>query len=164
MNLLRKAWIGVLIAKEKAVDAKNESAGRRYERKESSGTQSYPKGAELEFKPIGEPITKVEALQQCSGEALYTADVPLPANGVHGWVVPATQMCLPSGQVGRGKFTKAMAWDAPGRVCQLRGDLRERRLCQLMQPGPGRVWARPTHETAPSGSFPTLGFSLRTRP
>ena len=32
--------------------------------------RSYPKGAELEFKPIGEPITKVEALQQCSGDAL----------------------------------------------------------------------------------------------
>ena len=93
--------------------------------------QNYPSGADLEHKPTGEAITKIEALQQCSGEATYTADVQMPANGVHGWVVPAMQM----GKIRSIDASQALA--APGIVAFITsGSVRAVGASQTIQVSP----------------------------
>eukprot|EP01116_Phalansterium_solitarium_P016706 TRINITY_DN393_c0_g2_i1.p1 TRINITY_DN393_c0_g2~~TRINITY_DN393_c0_g2_i1.p1 ORF type:complete len:1372 (-),score=562.47 TRINITY_DN393_c0_g2_i1:226-4341(-) len=55
----------------------------------SSGVQSYD--VQPGDFPVGEPIHKIEAKLQASGEAVYTGDVPAPSGCLYAALVTATQ-------------------------------------------------------------------------
>ncbi|XP_063217996.1 xanthine dehydrogenase/oxidase-like [Bacillus rossius redtenbacheri] len=73
--LLYKCFLGVAADK---VDRRYVSGGSLLERPLSSGSQKYETDKSL--WPLGQPVPKLEALTQCSGEARYVNDLP-PAPG-----------------------------------------------------------------------------------
>ena len=72
----------------KQVDAKNKSGMSNLERGVSSGKQEFDTDAN-EW-PIRQPIIKLEARAQCSGEAQYTDDIPLLPGELHAAFVLST--------------------------------------------------------------------------
>ncbi|OMO91111.1 Aldehyde oxidase/xanthine dehydrogenase, a/b hammerhead, partial [Corchorus capsularis] len=44
-----------------------------------------------EYKPVGEPVTKIGAVLQASGEAIYVDDIPSPKNCLHGAFIYSTE-------------------------------------------------------------------------
>ena len=71
------------------VDSRVKSAGVPYVRPLSSGQQSYD-SVPAEY-PVTEPMPKLSALQQTSGEAVYTTDIPTTSDLLHGAFVLAPQ-------------------------------------------------------------------------
>ena len=71
------------------VDVRVKSAGVPYVRPLSSGQQSYD-SVPAEY-PVTEPMPKLSALQQTSGEAVYTTDIPTTSDLLHGAFVLAPQ-------------------------------------------------------------------------
>src|ERR1700723_2686577 len=61
------------------------SAGMKYVRPLSRGEQEVR--VDTQESPVGEPLVNRNAYLQSSGEALYTQDLPLPKNGLHGAVI-----------------------------------------------------------------------------
>jgi xanthine dehydrogenase/oxidase len=74
-------WVAEQVAPGTIVPAL-QSAGIRYERPVSRGTQTYQK-YEDEY-PVNKPYIKAEAFMQAAGEAIYTHDESLPRGGAHG--------------------------------------------------------------------------------
>lgn len=64
------------------------SAGERYERPVSWGSQTYE--APSEGDTVGQPFIKLSAFEQATGEAKYTHDIPVPVRGLHGSLVTST--------------------------------------------------------------------------
>jgi len=58
------------------------------ERGLSSGKQEFD--SDNKEWPVSEPIIKLEARAQCSGEAQYTDDIPLRPGELHGAFVQST--------------------------------------------------------------------------
>eukprot|EP01064_Diplonema_japonicum_P007934 TRINITY_DN15530_c0_g2_i1.p1 TRINITY_DN15530_c0_g2~~TRINITY_DN15530_c0_g2_i1.p1 ORF type:complete len:1380 (+),score=418.54 TRINITY_DN15530_c0_g2_i1:45-4184(+) len=54
----------------------------------TQGTQHFQKNTSR--APVGEPIPKIDGLKQCTGEAEYVQNIPLPANTLHACPVTAT--------------------------------------------------------------------------
>lgn len=63
------------------VPPRDRSAGDVYERPVSKGTQDF-ETYEYEY-PVSEPIIKLSAFEQATGEARYTHDLPLPPRGLY---------------------------------------------------------------------------------
>ena len=55
----------------------------------SSASQTF--GSDPNEYPVSLPIPKIDGLAQTSGEAMFTADVPMPYGTVHGAIVQSTQ-------------------------------------------------------------------------
>ena len=72
----------VRVVPDTAVAAANVSAGSRYVRPVSTSTATFP--AESGEAPVGDPIIKLSALQQTSGEAQYVFDTNLGRRGLQG--------------------------------------------------------------------------------
>jgi len=75
-------WLG------ESVPPEVRTAGERFERPVSRGTQHYRKYP-AEY-PANEPFIKLEAFLQTTGEAQYTHDIPLPRRGLAGAFVQST--------------------------------------------------------------------------
>ena len=71
------------------IPASLRSAGQRYVRPVSRGTQHY-QSYEDEY-PVNEPYVKLSAFQQAAGEAVYTHDLPLPRLGLEGALVTSAR-------------------------------------------------------------------------
>eukprot|EP01059_Diplonema_ambulator_P031331 TRINITY_DN5709_c0_g2_i2.p1 TRINITY_DN5709_c0_g2~~TRINITY_DN5709_c0_g2_i2.p1 ORF type:complete len:1388 (+),score=511.65 TRINITY_DN5709_c0_g2_i2:44-4165(+) len=56
----------------------------------TQGTQMYQTNTSR--SPVGQPIPKVDGLKQCTGEAQYVQNIPLPANCLHACPVLATSI------------------------------------------------------------------------
>ena len=67
--------------KPNEVPPRDHSAGKTYERPVSKGTQDF-ETYEYEY-PVSEPIIKLSAFEQATGEARYTHDIPLPPRGLY---------------------------------------------------------------------------------
>jgi len=65
------------------------SAAEELERPLSSGEEHFQ--VYLDEAPVSEPIIKLTAFSQASGEAIYTHDVPLPPRTLHGALVLSTR-------------------------------------------------------------------------
>jgi len=76
------------VVDKQQVDAKNQSGMNNLERGVSSGKQEFDTDAN-EW-PITQPIIKLEARAQCSGEAQYTDDIPLLPGELHAAFVLST--------------------------------------------------------------------------
>ena len=63
------------------VPPRDRSAGKVYERPVSKGTQNF-ETYEYEY-PVSDPIVKLSAFEQATGEARYTHDLPLPPRGLY---------------------------------------------------------------------------------
>jgi xanthine dehydrogenase/oxidase len=85
-SLFYKFYLSCVIDK---VDVRVKSAGVPYVRPLSSGQQSYD-SVPAEY-PVTEPMPKLSALQQTSGEAVYTTDIPTTSDLLHGAFVLAPQ-------------------------------------------------------------------------
>jgi xanthine dehydrogenase/oxidase len=70
------------------IPAPDRSAGVRYERPVSWGSQTYE--APSEGDTVGQPFIKLSAFEQATGEAKYTHDIPVPVRGLHGSLVTST--------------------------------------------------------------------------
>jgi xanthine dehydrogenase/oxidase len=64
----------------KEVQPVNESAANRYVRPVSTGQQKYK--VQKDELPVSEPMIRLSAFLQASGEARYTHDIPLPPRGL----------------------------------------------------------------------------------
>ncbi len=71
------------------VSPEDRSAGQRYVRPISRGTQKSP-GLEPEG-PLRKPYIKLESYEQSTGEAEYTHNIPMPPNGLFGHYVLSTK-------------------------------------------------------------------------
>ncbi|XP_037300936.1 indole-3-acetaldehyde oxidase-like [Manduca sexta] len=71
-----------------SVNPRYKSGGTNLERAVSQGTQVYDTDKSL--WPLNEPVPKIEALKQCSGEVKYACDVPVEPRGVHAAFVLST--------------------------------------------------------------------------
>lgn len=67
------------------VDDFIKSAGMRFVRPVSQGTQVYPQP--VDTPPLGLPVIKRAAFLQATGEAKYTEEMPFPQNGLHAVIV-----------------------------------------------------------------------------
>jgi xanthine dehydrogenase/oxidase len=67
--------------KTKEVPRRDRSAGTSFERPVSKGTQDF-ETYEDEY-PVSQPIIKLSAFEQATGEARYTHDIPLPPRGLY---------------------------------------------------------------------------------
>ncbi|GLV44087.1 Aldehyde oxidase 3 [Carabus blaptoides fortunei] len=72
-------------ADKRQVNPKYQSGGTRIERTLSTGSQEYQ--TDKKEYPVSEPIHKVDALMQCSGETQYIMDIPVIPNQVYGTFV-----------------------------------------------------------------------------
>ncbi|KAJ8952858.1 hypothetical protein NQ314_007464 [Rhamnusium bicolor] len=75
------------IAPDNVVSSRNKSGGSLLERPISTGIQQFT--PDNEYNPVGEPIVKVEALTQTSGQAEYIDDFPDLPNQLHASFVTA---------------------------------------------------------------------------
>lgn len=71
-----------------SIRLEDRSAGVRYERGVSWGTQTF--AAPDEGEAVGQPFVKMSAFEQATGEAIYTHDLPVPVRGVQGSFVTST--------------------------------------------------------------------------
>lgn len=71
-----------------SIDASERSAGVRYVRGVSWGSQTF--AAPSEGPSAGQPFIKLSAFEQTTGEAIYTQDLPVPVRGVYGSFVTST--------------------------------------------------------------------------
>jgi xanthine dehydrogenase/oxidase len=94
------------------------SAGRRYERPLSRGSQFIPKNQDP--PPVGLPFIKQDAFLQATGEAQYTHDLPLPHRGLQGAFV------LSRKAIGRFHFVLPDTHGMPVRPSDLVEHLRTR--------------------------------------
>ncbi|XP_037293464.1 xanthine dehydrogenase-like isoform X2 [Manduca sexta] len=69
------------------IDPRYRSGGEAIKRKTSQGTQSFE--TDKSVWPLNKPVPKLEALVQCSGEAVFTNDLPAQKNEVFGAYVTA---------------------------------------------------------------------------
>ena len=71
-----------------SIPPEDRSAGVRYERGVSWGSQTYAKPSE--GLAAGQPFIKLSAFEQATGEAIYTHDIPVPVRGLQGSFVTST--------------------------------------------------------------------------
>lgn len=69
------------------MNAYYKSGGEAIKRHKSKGMQSYETDKSL--WPLNQPVPKIEALVQCSGEAVFANDLPTQANEVFAAFVTA---------------------------------------------------------------------------
>ncbi|HYU27338.1 MAG TPA: FAD binding domain-containing protein, partial [Thermoanaerobaculia bacterium] len=102
------------------VDDWIKSAGMRFVRPVSHGTQVYPEP--VDTPPLGLPVIKRAAFLQATGEATYTEEMPFPQNGLHAVIVVSPKALatyayvLPDGSKcsGRDDFVAALRAKFPG--------------------------------------------------
>jgi xanthine dehydrogenase/oxidase len=89
-TLFYKFFVGVALQVAPAeVGVRNRSAGVPYVRPLSYGQQHY-EVYPSEF-PVSEPLVKLSAFSQATGEAVYTHDLPVPPGTLHGAYVQSTR-------------------------------------------------------------------------
>ncbi|MEX2282324.1 MAG: molybdopterin cofactor-binding domain-containing protein [Gemmatimonadota bacterium] len=83
LTLFYKAFVSIALeAAPNEVSPQNKAAGLPFNRPLSSGEQHYEVYPE-EF-PVSEPLVKLSAYSQASGEAVYTQDLPSPPGTLYG--------------------------------------------------------------------------------
>ncbi|XP_018569701.1 xanthine dehydrogenase/oxidase-like [Anoplophora glabripennis] len=92
------------IAPGGVVASRNKSGGTLLQRPLSSGIQEF--GTNKDKFPLGEPLAKVEALAQTSGQAQYIADIPDLPNQLFAAFV--TAKAAPNSQIATINTTKAL--------------------------------------------------------
>lgn len=92
LSLFYKAWLGAMVSRlgKEKVDAKLLSAVNGFLRPLSGGAQSYT--IDPANVPVGQPIPKVEAPKQASGEMQFIADYAWPARTCVGHMVLAEKV------------------------------------------------------------------------
>jgi len=89
LTLFYKFYLEQMNATGVDVPSQDQSAFEHYQRPISSGAEVFfPDASE---KPVGEPLPKLEAPIQTTGEAKYTMDLPFPPNGLHAAFVYSTR-------------------------------------------------------------------------
>ena len=89
LTLFYKAFVSIALqVAPNEVSPQNKAAGLPFDRPLSSGEQHYEVYPE-EF-PVSEPLVKLSAYSQASGEAVYTQDLPSPPGTLYGAYVQST--------------------------------------------------------------------------
>ncbi|KAJ8952860.1 hypothetical protein NQ314_007466 [Rhamnusium bicolor] len=93
------------IAPDGVVSNRNKSGGSLLVRPVSRGIQQF--SPDIEYSPVGEPIVKVEALTQTSGQAEYIDDIPDFPNQLYASFV--TAKAVPNSVIVQIDATRALA-------------------------------------------------------